>query len=140
MKRLRLFIMLFTFLTLSINSMAQGKKQDNSVKKRVKQIFEYNNSQNWTALRTALADTMKMYLLSGAVIVKSPEALITFFKENRKKFPDEHSSIEDLITLGDKAIIKEKITGHHTQQPIYDVLIFKLTGNKIARSWIILEK
>lgn len=70
--------------------MAQGKKQGNSFKKRVKQIFEYDNSQNWTALRTTLADTMKMYLLSGAVIVKSPEALITFFKENRKEFPDEH--------------------------------------------------
>ena len=39
-----------------------------------------------------------------------------------------------------KAIVKEKITGLETNTPIYDVLIFEFTENKITGAWIIFDK
>jgi len=39
---------------------------------------------------------------------------------NYQKFPKEHSTIEQTITIGNKIIVKEKITGHGGNTPVYD--------------------
>ena len=130
----------FAMVLLSGSLLAQNNQAAVGMQNRVKQIFEYSNSQNWNALRESFADTMKMYSLKGAIIMNNPDDLIAYFKSNYAKFPNEHSKIEKLMILGNKAIIKEKITGHETNEPIYDVLIFEFTENKIASAWIIFEQ
>lgn len=132
-------IIVFAILLLPGSLAAQNKQADMSIEKKVMQIFEYSNTQNWAELRETCADTMKMYSLSGAVIMNNPDDLIAYFKSNYAKFPNERSKIEKLMMLGNKAIIKEKITGHETNEAIYDVLIFEFKENKIASAWIIFE-
>ena len=119
---------------------AQNKQADISIEKKVIEIFGYSNSKNWTALRDTFSDTMKMYSLTGEVVMNNPDDLIAYFKSNYAKFPNEHSTIENLIILGNKAIVKEKVTGHEKNEPMYDVLIFEFKENKIASAWIIFEQ
>jgi len=129
----------FAMLFLCGNLSAQNNQNGTAIRNRVKQIFEYSNTQNWTAMREAAADTMKMYSIAGEVVINNPDDLIAYFKINYAKFPNEHSTIENLIILGNKAIVKEKITGHKKNVPIYDVLIFEFAENKIASAWVIFE-
>lgn len=127
-------------LLFCVNCFAQSKQSDNNLNKKVQQIFEYDNTQNWEALRNSFADTMKIFSLNGVPIINNPDTLIAFYKANYQKFPKEHSTIEQTITIGNKIIIKEKITGHNDNVPIYDVLIFEFKENKITGAWIIFEK
>lgn len=128
-------------LTVAITPVeAQIKPASNDYANRVKQIFQYSNSQNLKKLRNAFADTMRLYSLSGDVIMNNPDDLIAFFKSNFEKFPKEKSTIENLMVIGNKAIVKEKITGHEKDKPVYDVMIFEFAGNKIASAWIIFEQ
>lgn len=130
---------ILTMLFVSTSLFAQKQQININYKNRVQQLFDYSNTQNWTAMRNAFADTMKMYALSGAVIIDNPDDLITFFKSNHEKFPNEYASVDNLMTIGNKAIIKEKATGHG-KDPVYDVMIWEFTGNTISSVWIITEQ
>ena len=130
------FLLLLGAITPAI---AQKPQININYKNRVQQLFDYSNNQNWAAMRNAFADTMKMYALSGAVIIDNPDDQITFFKSNHEKFPNEYASVDNLMTIGNKAIIKEKATGHG-KDPVYDVMIWEFTGDTISSVWIITEQ
>lgn len=131
-------IILITLFT-STSLLAQKPQGSINYKNRVQQLFDYSNTQNWVAMRKAFADTMKMYSLSGTVIIDNPDDMINFFKSNHEKFPTEYASVDNLMTIGNKAIIKEKATGHG-KYPVYAVMIWEFTGNRISSVWIIPEQ
>lgn len=136
---LKFSLLISALLIFCGNLSAQNNMENTDIPNRVHQLFEYSNTQNWTAMRSAFADTMKMYALTGEVIMNNPDDLIAYFKSNYTKFPNERATMEDLMILGNKVIIKEKITGHGKDNPIYDVMIWEFTGNKISSMWIIFE-
>ena len=139
MKTIKTTIPAILLLLFCVNCFAQSKQSDNNLNKKVQQIFEYNNTQNWKALRNSFADTMQIFSLNGVVLINNPDTLMAFYKANYQKFPKEHSTIEQTITIGNKIIVKEKIIGHGNA-PVYDVLIFEFKDNKIESAWIIFEK
>lgn len=135
---LKFSLLIFTLLIFCGSLSAQNNMENTDIPNRVHQLFEYSNTQNWTAMRSAFADTMKMYALTGEIIMNNPDDLITFFKSNHEKLPNEYASVDNLMTIGNKVIIKEKITGHG-KDPVYDVMIWEFTENKISSIWIIFE-
>ena len=139
MKTIKTTITAIVSFLFCVNCFAQSKQSDNNLNKKVQQIFEYDNSQNWEALRNSFADTMQIFSLNGVALINNPDTLMAFYKANYQKFPKEHSTIEQTITIGNKIMVKEKITGHGNA-PVYDVLIFEFKDNKIVSAWIIFEK
>lgn len=131
----------FGFLVFLFISHCTVQAQSNSnakvLESKVRAQFRDFNAQNWAAVRAGYADTMKVFLLNGKLIFKDADETVQMFKETQEKFPKSYSSIESLMTIGNKVIIKEKITGGSPNQPNEDVMIWEFQGDKVVRVWLV---
>ena len=82
----------------------------------------------------------------GRVITMTPEVAIAVVKSWRMGFPDFHFRIEDVITQGDKVVMRIPFTGTHLGRfwgleptgkkiDVSETLIFRIENGLIAEMW-----
>lgn len=108
---------------------------DESIRKIINDKNASYNSQNWASMKKFHSDSVKVYEFPNSLRDSTVEDLIARYPKTFEKYPKNKIKISDIYIIGNKAIIKQKVTGRG--EPFYAVNIYEFDNNKIVKIWFI---
>lgn len=93
------------------------------------------NRQDWASMKKFHADSIKVYEFPNSLRDSTAEGLIARYPKTFAKYPENKIKTIDITIVGNKAIIKDKVTGRG--EPFYSVNIYEFDNNKIVKIWFI---
>ena len=81
------------------------------------------------------SDSVKVYEFPNTLRDSTVEDLIARYPKTFEKYPQNKIIISDIFIVGNKAIIKQKVTGRG--EPFYAVNIYEFENDKIIKIWFI---
>ena len=77
----------------------------------------------------------KVYEFPNTLRDSSADELISHYPKTFAKYPNNKAEVIDITVIGNKVILKQKITGRGA--PFYAINIYEFVNNKIAKIWFI---
>ena len=108
---------------------------DESIRKIIKDKNASYNSQDWAGIKKFHSDSIKVYEFPNSLRDSTADDLIARYPKTFEKYPKNEIKIIDISIVGNKAIIKQKVTGRG--EPFYTVNIYEFDNNKIVKIWFI---
>lgn len=108
---------------------------DESMRKIIKDKNAAYHRQDWAGMKMFLADSIKVYEFPNSLRDSTAEGLIARYPKTFAKYPKNKIRTIDITIVGNKAIIKDKVTGRG--EPFYAVNIYEFHNNKIVKIWFI---
>ena len=93
------------------------------------------NRQDWAGMKQFHSDSVKVYEFPNTLRDSTSEDLIARYPKTFEKYPKNKIEVIDITILGNKAIIKQEVTGRG--EPFYAVNIYEFHNNKIVKIWFI---
>ena len=81
------------------------------------------------------SDSIKVYEFPNSLRDSTADALIARYPKTFAKYPKNKIETIDITIIGNKAIIKDQVTGRG--EPFYAVNIYEFDNNKIVKIWFI---
>ena len=121
-------------------------KENEAIERR---FFEAMNERNVAALDKLLADKFVDHSPSGG-LTPDREGTKQFFTMAFAAFPDFHSTLEDMITAGDKVVSRFTASGTHKgewmgipatgkRMTSPGISIHRMAGGKIVDNWVSMD-
>jgi hypothetical protein len=108
---------------------------DSSMKKIIQDGIASYNNQDWVGVKKGLSDSVKVYEFPSKLRDSSADELMSHYPTTFAKYPNNKAEIINITVIGNKVILKEKITGRG--EPFYAVNIYEIANNKIVNIWFI---
>jgi hypothetical protein len=108
---------------------------DESMRKIIDDKNAAYHRQDWPSMKMFLADSIKVYEFPNLLRDSTAEGLIARYPKTFAKYPENKINTIDITIVGNKAIIKDEITGRG--EPFYAVNIYEFDNNKIVKIWFI---
>lgn len=108
---------------------------DSSMRKIIEDGIASYNNQDWIGVKKGLSDSVKVYEFPGTIRDSSADELISHYPKTFAKYPNNKAEIIDMTVIGNKVILKQKITGRGV--PFYTVNIYEFDKNRISKIWFI---
>lgn len=111
---------------------------DTSAETMIKIINDKNtayNRQDWISMKSFHADSVKVYEFPNLLRDSTAEGLIARYPKTFEKYPNNKIKVLDVLIVGNKAIIKQKVTGRG--KPFYAMNIYEFDNNKIVKIWFL---
>ena len=135
-KMKKLIIFLLTALSWTMPYCQDiSNTSDSSMRKIIQDGIASYNNQDWTSVKQGLSDSVKVYEFPNTLRDSSADELISHYPNTFAKYPNNKAEIIDITVIGNKVILKQKITGRGV--PFYAVNIYEFYNNKISRIWFI---
>jgi hypothetical protein len=134
MKRLIAFLITVTSCTMTYCQDLSNTPEDAMRKILTDGIAAYNK-QDWPGIKKGLADSVKVYEFPNTLRDSSADELISHYPITFAKYPNNKAEIIDITVIGNKIILKQKITGRDV--PFFSINIYEFDNNKIAKIWFI---
>lgn len=93
------------------------------------------NRQEWVSMKTFHSDSVKVYEFPNSLRDSTVDDLIARYPRTFAKYPKNKIKTINITIVGNKAIIKDKVTGRG--EPFYAVNIYEFESNKIVKIWFI---
>ena len=112
---------------------------ESEMKQVIKNEFKFYNKQDFIEMRKLFSDDFKAYNFPDGTTVKvsNPDDLMKRYAGIFTEFPKNQVEMLEIIIMGNKAFVKEKITGR--KEPIIAMAIFEIENFKITKNWLIFE-
>jgi hypothetical protein len=134
MKKLTIFLITVLGWTMTYCQNIPNTSEDSMRKIITDGIAAYNN-QDWAGVKKGLADNVKVYEFPNAIRDSSADELISHYPKTFAKYPNNKAEIIDITVIGNKVILKQKITGRGDL--FYALNIYEIANNKIVNIWFI---
>lgn len=108
---------------------------EESMRKIIADKIATYNKQDWVGEKKTLSDSVKVYEFPNTLRDSTADGLISRHSKTFAKYPKNKAEIFDIYIVGNKAILKEKITGRG--EPFYSALIYEFDNDKIVKIWFI---
>jgi hypothetical protein len=108
---------------------------EESIRKIIKDKNASYNRQDWASIKKIHSDNIKVYEFPNSLRDSTVESLIARYPKTFAKYPKSKIKIIDIYIVGNKAIIRQKVTGRG--EPFYTVNIYEFDNNKIVKIWFI---
>ena len=93
------------------------------------------NRQDWASIKKFHSDSVKVYEFPNSLRDSTVQDLIARYPKTFEKYPKNKIKTKDITIVGNKAIIKDKVTGRG--KPFYAVNIYQFDDNRIVKIWFI---
>jgi len=93
------------------------------------------NRQDWASIKKFHSDSVKVYEFPNSLRDSTVQDLIARYPKTFEKYPKNKIETKDITIVGNKAIIKDKVTGRG--KPFYAVNIYQFDDNRIVKIWFI---
>jgi hypothetical protein len=135
MKKL-LFIFFLLFVGFQINSLAQeAQLPDNHPV--VKQLKAYNE-RNIEAFLACYSPEVEVYGFPNQLYYKGLENMRKAYEPMFKNTPKLHCNLVNRITLGNKVIDRERVTGIEGRPELHAIAIYEVQDNLIVKVYFIM--
>jgi hypothetical protein len=134
MKKLTIFLITAFSWTMTYCQNISNTPEDSMRKIITDGIAAYNN-QDWAGVKKGLADNVKVYEFPNKLRDSSAAELISHYPKTFAKYPNNKSEIIDITVIGNKLILKQKITGRGDS--FYTLNIYEIVNSKIENIWFI---
>ncbi|MFY7840879.1 MAG: hypothetical protein ACOVP7_11425 [Lacibacter sp.] len=104
----------------------------------IKMINDKNaayHRQDWASMKIFIADSIKVYEFPNSLRDSTADGLIARYPKTFAKYPNNKITTIDITVIGNKAIIKDEVTGRG--EPFYAVNIYEFDNDKIVKIWFI---
>ncbi len=91
--------------------------------------------QDWASMKIFIADSIKVYEFPNSLRDSTADGLIARYPKTFAKYPNNKITTIDITVIGNKAIIKDEVTGRG--EPFYAVNIYEFDNDKIVKIWFI---
>ena len=108
---------------------------DESIRKIINDKNTAYNRQDWAGMKKFHSDSIKVYEFPNSLRDSTADALIARYPKTFAKYPKNKIETIDITIIGNKAIIKDQVTGRG--EPFYAVNIYEFDNNKIVKIWFI---
>lgn len=116
-------------------SQKPSNTSEESIRKIISDKITSYNNQDWAGEKKTLSDSVKVYEFPNTLRGSSADDLISRHSKTFSKYPKNEAEILDIYIVGNKAILKEKVTGRG--EPFYSALIYEFNNDKIVNIWFI---
>ena len=134
MIKLTAFLLLTMSWTITFSQHTSNTSEE-SIRKIIADKVATYNKQDWAGEKKTLSDSVKVYEFPNAIRDSTSDGLISRHSKTFAKYPKNKAEIFDIYIVGNKAILKEKITGRG--EPFYSALIYEFDNDKIVKIWVI---
>lgn len=134
MKKLTAFLLMTMSWTLAFCQKPSNTSEESMRKIIADKIATYNK-QDWAGEKKTLSDSVKVYEFPNVIRDSTSDGLISRHSKTFAKYPKNNAEIFDIYIVGNRAILKEKITGRG--EPFYSALIYEFDNDKIVKIWVI---
>lgn len=93
------------------------------------------NRQDWASMKQFHSDSVKVYEFPSTLRDSTLNDLIARYPKTFEKYPKNKIEVIDITIVGNKAIIKQEVTGRG--EPFFAVNIYEFDNNKIVNIWFI---
>jgi hypothetical protein len=108
---------------------------DETIQKLIYEKNETYNRQDWAGIKNFHADSIRVYEFPNLLRDSTVVDLIARYPKTFEKYPTNKIEVLDITILGNKAIIKQQVTGRG--EPFLSVNIYEFDKNKIVKIWFI---
>lgn len=108
---------------------------EESMRKIIADKNESYNRQDWASIKKYHADSIKVYEFPNSLRDSTVGDLVARYPKTFATYPKNRIEITDISIVGNKAIIKQKVTGR--REPFYTINIYEFDNNKIVKIWFI---
>lgn len=91
------------------------------------------NRQDWASMKQFHADSVRVYEFPNTLRDSTSNDLIARYPKTFERYPENKIKVVDVCIVGNKAVIKQKVTGRG--EPFYAVNIYEFYNNKIVKIW-----
>jgi hypothetical protein len=130
MKKLATFLLMTLSWTIAFCQMPSNTSEE-SMREIIAAKISTHNNQDWTGEKKTLSDSVKVYEFPNAIRDLTSDGLISRHSKTFAKYPKNKAEIFDIYIVGNKAILKEKVTGRG--EPFYSALIYEFDNDKIEK-------
>lgn len=126
-----IIILLLTFFWAKAFCQSYPNTTEETMRKIIKDKNAAYNRQDWASIKKFHADSVKVYEFPNSLRDSTAEGLIASYPNTFKKYPKNKIETKDITIVGNKAIIKDKVTGRG--KPFYAVNIYQFDNNRIVK-------
>lgn len=108
---------------------------EESIRKIIYDKNESYNRQDWTSMKKLHSDSIKVYEFPNSLRDSTVDDLVARYPKTFATYPNNKIEIIDISIVGNKAIIKQKVTGRG--EPFYGINIYEFENNRIVKIWFI---
>ena len=132
----KLIILSFFILDMGV-ALCQNSSgtSEESMRKLINDKNTAYNRQDWASMKQFHSDNVKVYEFPSTLRDSTVDDLIARYPKTFEKYPKNKIEVIDITILGNKAIIKQEVTGRG--EPFYAVNIYEFDKNKIVKIWFI---
>lgn len=131
-------LIILSFLTLgwgvTFCQNSSGTSEE-SMRKLINDKNAAYNRQDWASMKQFHSDNVKVYEFPSTLRDSTSADLIARYPKTFEKYPKNKIEVIDITIVGNKAIIKQEVTGRG--EPFYAVNIYEFDNNKIVKIWFI---
>jgi len=133
--KILIILTLLLFGNETIYSQSLSNTSDETIKNIIHEKNDAYNRQDWAVMKKFHSDSVKVYEFPNTLRDSTVEDLIARYPKTFEKYPQNKIIISDIFIVGNKAIIKQKVTGRG--EPFYAVNIYEFENDKIIKIWFI---
>jgi len=93
------------------------------------------NRQDWASMKQFHSDSVRVYEFPNTLRDSTARDLIARYPRTFEKYPQNRIEVKDITIVGDKAVIKQEVTGRG--EPFYAINIYEFDNDKIVKIWFI---
>ena len=108
---------------------------DESIRKIIHDKNTAYNKQDWASMKIFHSDSVKVYEFPNSLRDSTVDDLIARYPKTFEKYPNNKINISEIFIVGNKAVIKQEVTGRG--EPFYAINIYEFDKNKIVKIWFI---
>ena len=108
---------------------------DESIRKIIHDKNTAYNKQDWASMKIFHSDSVKVYEFPNSLRDSTVDDLIARYPNTFEKYPNNKINISEIFIVGNKAVIKQEVTGRG--EPFYAINIYEFDKNKIVKIWFI---
>lgn len=134
MKNLIILLLLMFSGGAAFCQISSGTSEE-SMRKIINDKNTAYNRQDWASMKKFHSDSVRVYEFPNTLRDSTARDLIARYPKTFEKFPQNRIEVKDITIVGNKAVIKQEVTGRG--EPFYAINIYEFDNDKIVKIWFI---